>query len=134
MFKEGQFQTSPPLSTPFLPKENKGPHMKIRPPAYGPHKEQKGPPHRDKGPHNVKKNPLGKRFPERSERLLLPPPPERPCMALLQYYNNAREISSSPHTPHPHNEIVIFYNNVERLNTQYPSLGSHRKLFEAKFS
>ena len=115
----------PPLDTipPFLPKENKGPHMKIRPPAYGPHKEQKRPPHRDKGPHNVKKNPLGKQFPERSERLLLPPPPpERPCMALLQYYNNAREISSSPPTPHPHNEIVIFYNNVERLNTQYPSL------------
>ena len=71
MFKEGQFQKSPPPSRhhppPFLPKENKGPHMKIRPPAYGPHKEQKG-------PHNVKKNPLGKQFPERSERLLLPPP------------------------------------------------------------
>ena len=79
MFKEGQFQTpTPPLDTipppQFLPKENKGPHMKIRPPAYGPHKEQKGPPHRDKGPHNLKKNPLGKRFPERSEPLLLPPP------------------------------------------------------------
>ena len=132
MFK-GQFQKSPPLDTtpPFLPKENKNPHMKIRPPAYGSHKEQKGPPHRDKGPHNVKKNPLGKKFLERGERLLLfPPPPERPCMALLQYYNNAREISSSPPT-HPHNEIVIFYNNVERRNTQYPS---HRNHFEAKFS
>ena len=112
MFKEGQFQTPPPpLDTPpFLPKENKGPHMMIRPPAYGPHKEKKGPPHGEKGPHNVKKNPLGKNFPERGERLLFspPPPPERPCMALLQYYNNAREISSSPPTPHPHNEIVIF--------------------------
>ena len=80
MFKEGQFQKSPPpLSTPppppFLPKENKGPHMKIRPPAYGPHKEKKGPPHGEKGPHNVKKNPLGKQFPERGERLLLSPPP-----------------------------------------------------------
>ena len=63
-------------------KSNKGPHMKIRPPAYGPHKEQKGPPHRDKGPHNVKKNPLGKKFPERGERLLLshPPPPPRAPM------------------------------------------------------
>ena len=114
MFKEGrQFPKSPPLSTPppppFVPKDNKGPHMKIRPPAYGPHKEKKGPPHGEKGPHNVKKNPLGKKFPERGERLLLsPPPPERPCMALLQYYNNTREISSSPPTPHPHNEIVIF--------------------------
>ena len=78
MFKEGQFQKSPTLSTPpppFLPKENKGPHMKIRPPAYGPHKEQKGPPHRDKGPHNVRKNTPGKKFPERGERLLLSPPP-----------------------------------------------------------
>ena len=111
MFKEGQFQKSPlptPPPPPFLPKENKGPHMKIRPPAYGPHKEKKGPPHVEKGPHNVKKNPHGKKFPERGERLLLPLPPERPCMALLQYYNNAREISSSPPTPHPHNEIVIF--------------------------
>ena len=51
--------------------------------------------------------PKEKKFPERGERLLLPPL-ERPCMALLQYYNNAREISSSPPTPHPHNEIVIF--------------------------
>ena len=71
---------NPPLSTPppplpFLPKENKGPHMKIRPPAYSPHKEKKGPPHGEKGPHNVKKNPLGKKFPERGERLLLSPPP-----------------------------------------------------------
>ena len=107
-----------PPPPPFLPKENKGPHMKIRPPAYGPHKDKKGPPHGEKGPHNVKKNPLGKKFPERGERLLLSPPPERPCMALLQYYNNAREISSSPPTLHPHNEIVIFY----------------RKHFEAKFS
>ena len=102
----------PPLDTtppPFLPKENKSPHMKIRPPAYGPHKEKKGPPHGEKGPHNVQKNPLGKKFPESGERLQLsPPPPERPCMTLLQYYNNAREISSSPPTPHPHNEIVIF--------------------------
>ena len=48
MFKEGQFQKSPlPIPPPpsFLPKENKGPHMKIRPPAYGPHKEKKVPPH-----------------------------------------------------------------------------------------
>ena len=60
---------------PFLPKENKDPHMKIRPPAYGPQKEKKGPPHGEKGPHNVKKNPLGKKFPERGERLLLSPPP-----------------------------------------------------------
>ena len=79
MFIEGQFQKSPPPSRhhppPFLPKENKGPHMKIRPPAYGSHKEKKGPPHGEKGPHNVKKNPLGKKFPERGERLLLPPPP-----------------------------------------------------------
>ena len=65
--------TPPP--PPFVPKENKGPHMKIRPPAYGPDKEKKGPPHGEKGPHNVKKNPLGKKFPERGERLLLPPPP-----------------------------------------------------------
>ena len=114
MFKKGQFQKSLAPSRhqtpPFLPKENKAPHMKIRPPAYGPHKEKKGPPHGEKGGHNVKKNPLGKKFPERGERLLLstPPPPERPCMTLLQYYNNAREISSSPPTPHPHNEIVIF--------------------------
>ena len=65
-----------PLDTPlpFVPKENKGPHMKIRPPAYGPDKEKKGPPHGEKGPHNVKKNPLGKKIPERGERLLLPPP------------------------------------------------------------
>ena len=80
MFKEGQFQKSLPPSRhhplpPFLPKENKGPHMKIRLPAYGPHKEKKGPPHGEKDPHNVKKNPLGKKFTERSERLLLPPPP-----------------------------------------------------------
>ena len=33
-------------------------------------------------------------------------PPANP--ALLQYYNNAREISSSPPTPQPHNEIVMF--------------------------
>ena len=104
---------SPPLATspppPFATKENKGPHMKIRPPAYGPHKEKKGPSHGEKGPHNVKKNTPGKNFPERGERLLLsPPPPERPYMALMQYYNNAREMSSSFPTPHPHNEIVIF--------------------------
>ena len=73
-----------------------------------PTREKKGPPHGEKGPHNVKKKTLGKKFSEGGERLLLPPPPERPCMALLQYYNNAREISSSPPTPHPHNEIVIF--------------------------
>ena len=60
---------------PFLPKANKDPHMKIRPPAYGPHKEKKGPQHGEKGPHNVKKNPLGKKIPERGERLLLSPPP-----------------------------------------------------------
>ena len=69
MFKEGQFQKSPP--PPFLHRENKGPHMKIRPTAYGPHKEKKGPPHGEKGPHNLKKTPLGKKFPERGERLLL---------------------------------------------------------------
>ena len=124
--KENSKIPPPPLDTippPFLPKENKAPHMKIRPHAYGPHKEKKGSPHGEKCPHNVKKNPLGKKFPERGERLLLSPPspPERPCMALLQYYNNARKISSSPPTPHPHNEIVIFYNNVERRNT-HPSL------------
>ena len=77
--KKDNSKNPPPLSTPplppFLPKENKDPHMKIRPPAYGSHKEQKGPPHRDKGPHNVKKNPLGKKIPEIGERLLLPPPP-----------------------------------------------------------
>ena len=110
--KKDNSKNPPPPSRhhppPFLPKENRSPHMKIRPPAYGPHKEKKGPPHREKGPHNVKKNPLGKTIPERGERLLLSPPPERPCMALLQYYNNAREISSSPPTPHPQNEIVIF--------------------------
>ena len=110
--KKDNSKKSPPPSRhhppPFLPKENKGPHMKIRPPAYGPHKEKKGPPHGEKGPHNVKKNPLGKKFPERVERLLLSPPLERPCMALLKYYNNAREISSSLPTPHHHNEIVIF--------------------------
>ena len=107
MFIEGQFQlpTPPPL---FLPKENKGPHMKIRPPAYGPHKEKKGPSHGEKGPHNVKKNPHGKKFQKEANAYYCPPPPQRPCMALLQYYNNAREISSSPPTPHPHNEIVIF--------------------------
>ena len=78
MFKEGQFQKFPtPFDTPppFLPKENKGPHMRIRPPAYGQHNEEKGPPHGEKGPHSVKKNPLGKKFPERGERLLLSPPP-----------------------------------------------------------
>ena len=70
---------NPPLSTPppppFLPKENKGPHMKIRPPTYGPHKEKKSPLHGEKGPHDVKKTPLGKKCPERCERLLLSPPP-----------------------------------------------------------
>ena len=77
MFTEGQFPKSPPLDTtpppPFVPKENKGPHMKIRPPAYGPHKEKKGPPHGEKGPHDKKKNPLGKKIPERGECLLLSP-------------------------------------------------------------
>ena len=81
---------------PFLPKENKGPH-----------KEKKGPPHGEKDPHNVKKNPLGKKF-QKEANAYYSPPPERPCMTLLQYYTNAREISSSPPTPHPHNEIVIF--------------------------
>ena len=78
MFKEGQFQKSPPpldIIPPFLPKENKGPHMKIRPPAYGPHKEKKGPPHGEKGPHNVKKNPLGKKkFRKRRTPTIAPPP------------------------------------------------------------
>ena len=60
---------------PFLPKENKGPHMKVRPPAYGPQKEKKGPPNGEKGPHNVKKNPLGKKFPERGNAYYCPPPP-----------------------------------------------------------
>ena len=72
MFKEGQFQKSPP---PFLPKENKGPHMMIRPPAYGPHKEKKGPPHGEKDPHNVKKNPLGKNFQKEANAYYSPPPP-----------------------------------------------------------
>ena len=67
--KKDNFQ-NPPLSTPPPPHSILRPPMKIRPPAYGPHKEKKGPPHREKGPH-----PLGKKFPERGERLLLPPPP-----------------------------------------------------------
>ena len=107
--KKDNSKNPPPLSTPppppFLLKENKGPHMKIRPPAYGPHKEKKGPPHREKGPHNVKKE---KHFLKEANAYYCPPPPESPCMALVQYYNNAREISSSPPTPHSHNEIVIF--------------------------
>ena len=110
--KKDNSKNPPPPSRhpppPFLPKENKGPHMKIRPPAYGPHKEKKGPPHGEKGTHNVKKNPLAKKFQKEANAYYCPPPPERPCMALLQYYNNARKISSSPPTPHPHNEIVIF--------------------------
>ena len=66
------YRHHPPL---FLPKENKGPHMKIRPPAYGPHKEKKGPPHGEKGPHNVKKNPLGKKFHKEANAYYCPPPP-----------------------------------------------------------
>ena len=83
--KDNSKPPPPPLGTthpsPFLPKENKGPHMKIRPPAYGPHKEKKSPPHGEKGPHDVKKNPLGKEFPERGERLLFVPHPPPPLSA-----------------------------------------------------
>ena len=78
--KKDNSKNPPPLHTipppPFLPKENKGPHMKIRPPAYGPHKEKKGPPHGEKGPHNVKKNPLGKKNSrKRRTPTIVPPPP-----------------------------------------------------------
>ena len=129
--KDNSKRPPPPLDT--ILREQRPPH-EDKAPCLWPPQGEKRPTTWRKRPHNVKKNPTGKNFQkEANAYYCLPPPPERPCMALLQYYNNAREISSSPPTPHPHNEIVIFYNNVERRNTQYPSLGSHRKHFEAKF-
>ena len=109
MFKGRLQKSNPPSrhhphSSPIPPHEDKAP-------CLWPPQGEKRPTTWRKSPHNVKKNPHGKKFPEIGERLLLPPPPpppERPCVGLLQYYNNAREISSSPPTPHPHNEIVIF--------------------------
>ena len=76
MFKEGLFQASSRHHThpPFLPKENKGPHMKIRPPAYGSRKEKKGPQHGEKGLHNVKENPHGKYFQKEANAYYCPPP------------------------------------------------------------
>ena len=78
--KKDNSKNNPP---PFLPKENKGPHMKIRPPAYAPHKEKKGPPHGEKGPHNVSSTihaseeiPTWKKISrKRRTPTIVPPPP-----------------------------------------------------------
>ena len=83
------------------PNENKGPHVKKGPLLMTPIRRKKDHQMKKKAPHNVNKNPKGIK-----NAYFCPPPPARPCMALLQYYNNAREISSSLPTPHPHNEIV----------------------------
>ena len=72
-----------PPPPPFLPKENKGPHMKIRPPAYGPHKEKKGPPHGEKGPHNVKiEKPTWKKNSRKRRTPTIAPPPRAPMYGI----------------------------------------------------